>query len=118
VNPDVKARWVTALRSGEYAQGRGRLRQLGAAGGTLHCCLGVLCELAAAEGVAEYRYGLFYGTSTQVETGFGGVLPYDVKEWAGLTSADPLVDGRLLSVWNDGERLSFEAIAEKIERYL
>lgn len=117
MNPDVKARWLAALRSGEYRQGAGRLRRQDV-DGAVHCCLGVLCELAAADGVAEYRHGLFYGLTTQLETGFNGVLPVDVKEWAGLSNGDPTVDGRRLSEWNDTSRLSFDGIADKIERYL
>ena len=118
MNPDVKARWLAALRSGEYRQGTGRLRRHGDDETVYHCCLGVLCELAATDGVAEYRHGLFYGLTSQLETGMGGVLPVDVKEWAGLSNGDPTVDGRRLSEWNDTQRLSFDAVADKIERYL
>ena len=38
----LKARWIAALRSGEYRQGRRLLR---ASDGS-YCCLGVLCEVA------------------------------------------------------------------------
>jgi hypothetical protein len=44
MNPEVKARWVAALRSGEYRQVTDKLRFNGA-----HCCLGVLCDLFAKE---------------------------------------------------------------------
>jgi hypothetical protein len=44
MNPEIKARWVAALRSGEYKQAREKLRHNGA-----HCCLGVLCDLFAKE---------------------------------------------------------------------
>jgi hypothetical protein len=40
MNPEVKARWVAALRSGEYKQGKGALRL-----NNKFCCLGVLCDL-------------------------------------------------------------------------
>ena len=44
MNPDVKAAWVAALRSGAYTQGTGMLRRdLG--GKVEHCCLGVLHEV-------------------------------------------------------------------------
>jgi hypothetical protein len=39
--PELKARWVAALRSGKYEQGEEFLRNNGK-----YCCLGVLCELA------------------------------------------------------------------------
>lgn len=40
MDADLKARWVTALRSGEYAQAKGSLRRKDG-----YCCLGVLCDL-------------------------------------------------------------------------
>jgi hypothetical protein len=44
MNPEVKARWVAALRSGEYLQGTSTLRI-----GDQFCCLGVLCDIYSAE---------------------------------------------------------------------
>jgi hypothetical protein len=41
----VKARWVAALRSGRYAQGRRMLRSRD----DHYCCLGVLCDLVAPQ---------------------------------------------------------------------
>lgn len=37
----LKLKWIAALRSGAYKQGKGRLRR-----GDSYCCLGVLCEVA------------------------------------------------------------------------
>lgn len=37
--------WIKALRSGEYEQGKGRLR----GAGSRFCCLGVACEIGLAE---------------------------------------------------------------------
>ena len=42
MNPEIKAKWVAALRSGEYKQAKGQLRI-----GNSFCCLGVLCNLHA-----------------------------------------------------------------------
>ena len=36
----IKAKWVKALRSGKYQQGRAFLERAGA-----YCCLGVLCKV-------------------------------------------------------------------------
>lgn len=44
MNPEVKAAWLTALRSGEYTQGRGKLNK-----GGEFCCLGVLCDIAVKQ---------------------------------------------------------------------
>ncbi len=45
MNPEVKARWVAALRSGEYKQATGVLRR----GGKSFCCLAIndRCALEA-----------------------------------------------------------------------
>jgi hypothetical protein len=45
MNPEWKAKWVAALRSGEYKQGRHFLRKID----DTFCCLGVLCDLVAKE---------------------------------------------------------------------
>lgn len=44
MNPEVKALWLNALRSGEYQQGTGKLKQT-YGGDQRYCCLGVLCDL-------------------------------------------------------------------------
>lgn len=41
VSNDLLRKWIAALRSGEYLQGRGTLRR-----GSQYCCLGVLCKVA------------------------------------------------------------------------
>ncbi len=46
MDKDVKAKWLVALRSGKYAQGRGRLRNPD----NSFCCLGVLCDIIDPEG--------------------------------------------------------------------
>ena len=43
---EVKDEWVTALRSGDYKQGEGMLRQVLDDNTEAYCCLGVLCEIA------------------------------------------------------------------------
>jgi len=50
MNPDIKQRWLTALRSGEYKQGQKYLRRNGE-----YCCLGVLSEIIKDE-VPEWRW--------------------------------------------------------------
>ena len=49
MNPLIKAKWVSALRSGEFKQGTMQLRTLD----DKYCCLGVLCALAVREGVID-----------------------------------------------------------------
>lgn len=43
MDQDLKARWVKALRSGDYAQGQMVLRY-----NNKFCCLGVLCDVSGA----------------------------------------------------------------------
>lgn len=49
-DPELKARWLEALRSGEYKQSDSRLRNPTADGGFAYCCLGVLCNLIDPDG--------------------------------------------------------------------
>ena len=116
MNPDVKTKWVAALRSGEFEQGRNRLND----GGNF-CCLGVLCELAVAEGVIvkEPRH-LASGQETAVVLYDGRSTQPSVKvmDWAGLTQADPEVGRTTLMGMNDEAMAPFTEIADAIDEYL
>lgn len=50
MNPEIKSKWLEALRSGRYHQARGVLR---AEDGKSHCCLGVLCDILQPDGWGE-----------------------------------------------------------------
>jgi hypothetical protein len=118
MNPDVKAKWIAALRSGEYQQARATLRSSWKA--DRFCCLGVLCDLAAKEGLGKWDGGVFVaerGDSSATS------LPYTVQEWAGFPVAnkesnDPRVAGFYLTTLNDAHRKSFAEIADLIEKHL
>lgn len=127
MNKDVKALWLTALRSGEYQQTTGTLRSPNG-----YCCLGVLCDLAVKAGVevsvakAEYSENTIYG-------GLMSTLPRPVREWAGMVSdSGNLVDVIEIAEYendeeidveyaytlidlNDGAGYTFEQIADVIE---
>jgi hypothetical protein len=83
MNPDVKAQWVAALRSGEYAQGREVLHSTEY---DSYCCLGVLCDVAVKSGldipVDHMPAATFYGEKHCT-------LPAGVMEWAGLDEELP-----------------------------
>jgi hypothetical protein len=49
----LKAKWIGALRSGDFEQGRQRLKC-----GDSYCCLGVLCEVAGLEIEPKYGNGI------------------------------------------------------------
>jgi hypothetical protein len=86
LDPEVKAAWVAALRSGDYTQGREYLRS----SDDTFCCLGVLCELAVDAGVTRRRkFGAWqYGGMTDAlgfeEGFFAGYPPASVRRWAGF----------------------------------
>lgn len=103
MNPEIKKRWLGALRSGRYDQGRnGYLRQPHGRGNALFCCLGVLCDLAVQDGLAEWvdvpdtrlhdahSVLVWNGEELDVDRNYD-YLPEKVQEWAGLPDRDPTV---------------------------
>ena len=119
----VAERWVQALRSGQYQQGREDLRP----DTNSYCCLGVLCDLYRVEqGKGEWaaistgqdRMAFEVhdcdGQATESES---AVLPEAVKDWAGMSS----FEGRIaftsdaLSALND-EGMQFPQLADLIEK--
>lgn len=127
MDKNVKAKWVAALRSGNYTQGKNRLTTI-TTGGDRDCCLGVLCKVAVKEGVIDPPREMPYGGSeggVQGERWFdgaGAVPPVSVDQWAGINTSAPRVrylgERRALSTLNDTVGLSFAEIADLIEKYL
>lgn len=133
LKPEVKEKFLTALRSGEYEQGMGALC-IENAGGKNHCCLGVLTDLAAKEGVVEWssrtdrnytRFGIFRDGVFEAS-----VLPFEVSMWA-LEGFDRDAYNRnegdiyfgigwreSLMAQNDFQSKSFRDIANLVEEYL
>ena len=129
MDQDVKQEWIEALRSGDYEQGVGALRK--ANGTDTFCCLGVLCDLYQdATGKGEWKrpeHREQYHFRTAGDKG-RGVLPDDVRDWAGLDvnqgavlSPDALPDDKSaaynLTSLNDAD-YSFDDIADVIEQNL
>lgn len=52
MDSEIKAKWLEALRSGRYAQGRQGLRNYN----DEFCCLGVLCDAVAPDGWDKWQY--------------------------------------------------------------
>jgi hypothetical protein len=127
MDPKIKAKWVAALRSGDYVQGQGVLRDK-----SRHfCCLGVLCDVAARDGIGKWieptgeddddddgtRFS--FVTFDPNDGTFGDLLPpLAVVKWAGLPAPDPTVSDSSLTVWNDYDGASFDEIAALIEKHL
>jgi hypothetical protein len=123
---EIAERWVEKLKSGEFRQADGVLA-VPRANGTIsgYCCLGVLCEIAVEDGVIsrvieQEKLEVRYGNAEEFEDGDYAVevLPESVRKWAGLELSNPRLTfgsvGRLASDLNDGERLTFEQIADLI----
>jgi hypothetical protein len=90
VNRERVALVVTALRSGEYVQGKNCLHavETGTDGIKKHtwCCLGVACDVAAKAGLEMSRV-LYDGRESF--DGSDGYLPESAREWFGFDSSDP-----------------------------
>ena len=73
---DIKTKWVAALRSGQYEQTEGVLRNSYG-----FCCLGVLCDLYSQE-TGEEWWGMGYGRFSMHSA--DNLLPEQVRIWADL----------------------------------
>lgn len=113
----IADKWVAALRSGQYQQARGLLRDDDG-----YCCLGVLCDISEKGEWRNRRHDDiswdFISDGIQVEN---SVLPYDVQLWAGIQQREGRFTGPndqnwCLAAMNDEGR-SFEEIATIIEKY-
>ncbi len=109
----IKKAWVAALRSGEYKQGTGQLRNKR----NEFCCLGVLCNLhaqahpeIAANQTDSTRY-LYSSTYPMKE----------VRDWAGVeaTGGRVVINGKTKTLeWHNDNGCTFAEIADAIEAQL
>ena len=95
MNPEIRAQWCAALRSGEYQQAKHALRVLGGDEPGGYCCLGVLTDLYLKAGHSEiidnYESDDPAALPVSVWDLGGGVLPGVVADWAGLGLLDPVL---------------------------
>lgn len=138
VNRIVAQKWVDALRSGEFQQTTGKLGAVAADGSRAYCCLGVLCEVAVADGVIPPAYVSRADPDhpiLQYEAQIGSPGPATHKYfWNGGLRDEPWFvatpqhvryepDGEMayeddeigLTTLNDAHRLNFNQIADAIE---
>jgi len=108
MNPEIKQKWIAALRSGEYKQGIGALHYDG-----LFCCLGVLCDLHCKETNGEWKGE----GKSQTYLNEQDILPSEVFHWAELGLKSPFVSTGQLAKLNDMGK-TFETIADLIEKDL
>lgn len=110
--PEIKAKWVAALRSGKYQQGRGGLRN-----GDKFCCLGVLCDLNDPDWV-DTGDGEVYGYKLMPVF---DMPPKSVYAWAGCDFSEAAVtiaDRALTVADHNDEGRTFAEIADAIEAQL
>lgn len=86
MKPELKRRWINALRSRRYKKGTGALHTLGSSRNEdTFCCLGVLAQLAVEDGVMKPKIDkdaevARYGTADHD----GTFLPAKICKWAGI----------------------------------
>jgi hypothetical protein len=111
MNPEIKARWLEALRSRRYKQTSGCLRDSEG-----FCCLGVLCDVVAPDLGLKWEKG----KSARLDFSIAGshvTLPLEVVEAAGVSGIGVLPFGGNLSHLNDNGH-TFAMIADVIEKEL
>lgn len=131
MNTENVAKWVQALRSGEYEQTQEVLAREPLAGESSFCCLGVACEVAIQDGLDIERKvnvegNVLYDTSV-------ATLPDSVSRWLGVglgyenvsvytfNTNNDVVDSHLgervtVTLLNDRFGFSFEEIADALEK--
>lgn len=102
MNKELKNKWISALRSGAYEQGRVRLARKGGGGQVQYCCLGVLlCVSGRFRSNWQFR---------------------DLGALSTVGALDLLDDNNGLAVtferMNDVDGKSFDEIADYIEERL
>jgi hypothetical protein len=132
----VKAKWIAALRSGEYQQAKGVLNSTAGM-----CCLGVLCDIYSKEHAVDWDYRIATVTNIPLELedkeighflGSPLILTDKVIAWANVDSENPQILGIKKFVTFKGEvtvkptslaelndsGLSFNQIADMIQYFL
>ncbi len=116
VKPEIKKRWVEALRSGEYNQAIGSLRKTLDDGVTVgYCCLGVLCDVVRFDPEIHGEADMHWDGNR-----FGGLTaepPFAIDQYVTVGGSD---DWTALIERNDGDggpRRTFTQIADLIERH-
>ncbi len=107
---ELRKKWIEALRSGKYKQGRNALRP----DEDCYCCLGVLCDVS---GFGQWGSGLFKShylleherRFEHYDTG----LPSSLRQAVGLTEDHEVL---LVNLNDCGDKATFPVIAEKLEQ--
>jgi len=102
----IAKKWIVALKSGNYKQGLGQLKEE-----DTYCVLGVLCDLYIKDtGRGKWGANGFYGQGSSS----GSSLVSEVRNWAGMTTSNGKYNGESLMSRND-EGSSFIDLAKVIK---
>lgn len=117
MKPEIKQKWVDALRSGVYQQTNGYLKRRDG-----FCCLGVLCDVVKDELNLEWQASDDIETFTEyIISNQASYLPIVVLNHCGINNVNPLViyhgEPKFLAELNDS-RISFDEIANIIEEQM
>ena len=129
MDKNIAMRWVKALRSKKYKQGRGFLCRVDGRGNCKYCCLGVLSELYQEDRTKNskkpmptsiIREGSSRSIRVKSYNTTHAVLPISVKRWSKMRSTLGFLIGsnlttKTLADMNDGGD-SFSKIATFIEK--
>lgn len=107
MDAELKRKWVEALRSGKYQQGKSALRCE-----DQFCCLGVLCDISGAGQWNETHHGIYEYVVRGNSSRMGPPEPW--QNSIGLRLEE---SGELWRM-NDIRDKSFAEIADYIEQYL
>lgn len=122
MDPELKAQWIAALRSGNYAQAKNALVDIDPIGNVSYCCLGVLCKLRGMGDrdmrvLSKQTGGMGYACTIIDDN--GDLIDEEAGEELGLNK-DTRAD---LAAYNDGrkgthwvEPWSFAQIADHLEK--
>jgi len=118
MNSTIKEKWLSALRSGKYKQGKEALRTKE----NKFCCLGVLCDVYRKETKLgkwdKNHFSNFAFINTKKNNqkfNSLGILPISVMDWAGLKDVNPTFGNETLAKLNDNG-FTFQEIADIIDK--
>lgn len=143
MNPEVKAKWLAALESGKYKQGKNKLRRIlptlfnagkQSESAERWCCLGVLCnvyiedtgkgrwekdsdgEFKFFDGHDDWHGHTSYGMPTAAVYQWAGLADYHDKIFLDSSDKKKFTDGSLAELNDEGR--TFKTIIGVIKKYL
>ena len=124
MHPEYKKRWIDALLSGDYKQGRFSLRRttnLRDKETETHryCCLGVLCELLVEDGIIDRashasHMGDYEYWDKNIPVSYRNTIPYNAMKLLGISG----IHTQKLIDMNDINHAPFSEIADYIKHNL